>query len=101
MVQFVKRVTKMNEHQVALMTEHGEKSALMRGGFLHFLEDGGGFVHDLLAVPVRKFAPIGPAEPHHLVQDAGALNREWHLRHLGATNFRRSISGHRNPRSSF
>ena len=61
----------MEEHEIALMADEGVDRALVHGA-----QSGAGFVESRDLLIWRKRLPSGPAESHHLVQDAGAFERQ-------------------------
>ena len=75
-IEIVERVAEVDEHQVALVPEQRIEGGWSGGVFLHGGHDRGGFFNDLAAFGVGELAPGAPAEAHHLVEDAVALNRK-------------------------
>ena len=85
LVELFETAAEVDEHQVALVAEHGEEGALASfGGALERGEGIGRLLHDLGAGGVGKGAPGGAAEAHHLVQHAGAFDTEGYGRHSGS-----------------
>ena len=85
LVELFETAAEVDEHQVALVAEHGEQGALASfGGALERGEGVGRLVQDLGAGGVGECAPGGAAEAHHLVQHAGAFDTQGDGRHSGS-----------------
>ena len=78
----------MDQHEVAFVPEQGRDSALPIGPTLHCSELGDGLVRDFLTAGGGERFPLLPFNTQHLVQNPGALNRQWDR---GQTDFRRAL----------
>src|ERR1700733_16679 len=69
-------VAKVDQHEVALVSDQGEERGLAGRMLLHGSEGIGGFPCDGGLFGCRKSAPGGPSKTHHLVEDAVSLGGE-------------------------
>src|SRR5260370_14123017 len=92
-IEFVKRRPKMHKHQIALVPEHGIKRRLSGWTLLHLVQKSSRLLNDFPREPRTPFPPPPPATPHHLMQHAVALNREWHSRNFSRSSLRTSGAG--------
>jgi hypothetical protein len=76
----------MEEHQIAFMADKRVDGAVLSSS-LHSCERGSGFFKSRLLPGRRKSSPGGPAESHHLVQDAGAFEGQWYGGKRGHRSF--------------
>src|SRR5260370_31653442 len=75
LVQLFKRVAKMDEEQIALMAEERiDGAALM----LHLVQNRYRLREKLLLLSPGEVAPGTPFEPHHLMENACALQSQRH-----------------------
>ena len=69
--QFLKVFAEVDEHEVALVVEHG-----LGGGRLAIAERGGGLVEDGGLIGGGECAPGAPLDADHLVEDGGSFEGE-------------------------
>ena len=76
LIEIGERFAEVDQHEVALVADEREQGGLAGGILLHGGEDVGGFFGDRRFFGGGQGAPGGPAEAHHLVQDAVAFGGE-------------------------
>jgi hypothetical protein len=83
----------MHQNQIALVPQQREDCALAARLPLHFHEHIGCFQGNVGALGVRKLLPRHPAHAQHLVQHAGAFQRQRNGRQMLSGDFRRVRNG--------
>src|SRR5579864_101082 len=92
-VQFIERFAEMDQHQVALMSEHGVKRRLPGCALLPFFQNFRGFICNFCFLRGTQRPPSLPAKAEHLMQDAVALNGERYRRNFGRSGLRARGAG--------
>ena len=72
LAQLLEGLAEMEEHQIALVADER-----IDNGLLHGAQRGGRFFESRIPLGGGEGFPGCPAEPHHLVQDAGSFKGQW------------------------
>ncbi len=90
----------MDQHQIAFVSQQRKQCGLTAGVLLHPAQNGRGLIDDGCLFRRTELPPRGPANTHHLVQNAVTLNGQWDSGYLVGDNFRRNRAEKRHVRSS-
>ena len=83
----------MNQHQIAFVSQQRKQSRLSAGILLHPAQNTRSLGDDCRFFRRSQLPPGGPANAHHLVQNAVSLNRQRNGGYLVGNNFRRHWAG--------
>jgi hypothetical protein len=86
LVEFIERGAEVDEHQVALVTKHGEECRLAL--LFHRTQRLSSLFQDREALAFAQFVPLRPAEAKHLVQHAVTFQRDRVGGHFRGHNIR-------------